>query len=168
MARMKLLPVAQANLPALCTGMSASSPCTRSHAGITRASLTAEKSKDGKHSPVAVGETLRRLLASVAKEITQRSKEAPSTTSPTERENGLFQPRHDSDVLTHRASLERPADVFIPHGTRSKPEACDFAVTSCLQPAARNRRRVSPKISPTVRSQAQPQTPVARTSWWVA
>ena len=35
-------------------------------------------------------------------------------------------------------SLDRPADVWIPHGADSVPEAWNFAVTSCLRPAPRN------------------------------
>ena len=56
---------------------------------------------------------------------------------PPKQEGGLLQPRADTDRLPQRASLDRPADVRIPHGEDSTPEAWDCAVTSCPRPATR-------------------------------
>ena len=41
-------------------------------------------------------------------------------------------PSH-ANMLTQSLSLDRPADVWIPHGDDSTLEAWDFAVTSCLR-----------------------------------
>ena len=49
-----------------------------------------------------------------------------------------LQPRPEPDGLPHRASHDRPADVWIPHGKDMIPEAWDSAVTSSLRPATRN------------------------------
>ena len=51
---------------------------------------------------------------------------------------GLLQPCPESDGLPHWASLDQPADIWIHHANDMIPEAWDFAVTSCLRPAARN------------------------------
>ena len=48
---------------------------------------------------------------------------------------GLLQLRPHTDGLLQRASLDRPAVVWIPHGKDMIPEAWDFA-TSCLRPVA--------------------------------
>ena len=58
----------------------------------------------------------------------------------------LLQPRPERDGLPHRASHDRPADVWIPHGKDMIPEAWDSAVTSSLRPATRNPR---PTTTPT-------------------
>ena len=62
-----------------------------------------------------------------------------SRTSSTKRAHthtAFLQPCHDSDALPQRASFDRTADVWIPLGQDSTLEAWDFAIKSCLRPAA--------------------------------
>ena len=90
--------------------------------------------------------------SSIASVIMPQSARAPETaTSGTTRSHmSSTKPPWKQD-----SAVDRPADVWIPHGKDMIPETLDFAVTPCLRPATRN---PGPTVPPT-QNLAEYETP---------
>ena len=65
---------------------------------------------------------------------------------PEREKAGLLPPRPAADGLPAVQSARRPADIWVPRGTRGGGEAFDFAISSGLQSGPLNRVVESPEV----------------------